>query len=45
MCENCKYALIDEKRVVCMSENSDCQYEYVSRFYVCDEYESIEEKT
>ena len=42
MCKDCKYALKDGKRLICMCEESKSQYEYVSKLYVCDEYKPKE---
>ena len=40
MCIDCKYAskVKGNNRLVCMCEQSSWQYQYVSKFYVCDEF-------
>ena len=39
MCKNCAYVTRDGKKLICMCNESENQYDYVSEDYVCDEYE------
>ena len=43
MCKDCIYAIKDGKRLICMCDKSECQYEHVSKNFVCDEYEPEEQ--
>ena len=43
MCKDCIYAIKDRERLICMCEESESQYEYVPKDYVCDEYEPEEQ--
>ena len=42
MCRDCKYALKDGNRLICMCEKSEEQYEHVPKNYVCDGYKPNE---
>ena len=42
MCKDCKHALKDGNRLICMCEESAEQYEYVPKYYACDGYEPNE---
>lgn len=42
MCNDCKYAIKDGKRLICMCESSAYLYDHVSMHMVCDEYEPYE---
>lgn len=41
MCEDCKYVSKD-KKLQCMNQESEECYKYVSKYFVCDEYEPQE---
>lgn len=43
MCIDCKHAEKYGKRLICMCEKSEYQYEYVTEIFVCDEYKPNEE--
>ena len=42
MCEDCVNAVKDGNRLICMCEQAENQYKYVSKYYVCDEYKPNE---
>lgn len=38
MCSNCRYTTFNERKIICMNENSDDYGKVVSKLSVCDNF-------